>query len=198
MEKIYKPNIYEKIKFYRKKIIKCTPHNYNIKTNISNNRFKEYHSHKGFFKVFSINPKTNIIKLLLSKENLIMTRFFNYDSLPIVGTNTADDVKFKHCGIGDDNTAPTSTDTTLGNEVYRVALAYQVTDGAGEAISEFYITDTEFSGDIEELGIFSGNSSDDWNAGAGADTGELLAHILWSHTKTTSEEILIQRTDTYS
>lgn len=198
MEQIYNKGIYEKIKFYRNKIKKCTPYKSLINTNISKNIFKEHHGHVGHFNIFSINTKNNIIKLLLSKENLIMTRFFNYDSLPIIGTNTADDVKFRHCGIGDDNTAPTSTNTTLNNEVYRVELAYQVTDDAGEAISEFYITDTEFSGDIEELGIFAGNTSEDWNAGAGADTGELLAHVLWSHTKTTSEEILIQRTDTYS
>lgn len=161
--------------------------------------FNEKHGHTGRILVWSIDPVTKKRTLKLDKPNLIMNRTFGYDYEYLRGNNVAANGQIMHLGIGDDNTAPTSTDSDLGNETYRVPVISQSITGTGELTSEFYITATEFSGTIEELGIFGGYFfSEDWNGGTGADTGNLLARILYSDTKTTNEELLIQRVDTFS
>lgn len=162
------------------------------------NNFNEKHGHTGRMLVWSIDPVTKKRTLKADKQNLIMNRTFTYDIGYLYGNSAVSQGQIFHLGIGDDNTAPTSTDSDLGNETYRVPVVSQSITGVGELTTEFYITATEFSGTIEELGIFSGILSEDWNAGAGADTGLLLARILYSDTKTTSEELLIQRIDTFS
>lgn len=161
--------------------------------------FNEKHGHTGRMLVWSIDPVTKERTLKLDKQNLIMSRTFGYDYEYLRGNNTAASGQIMHLGIGDDNTAPTATDSALGNETYRVPVISQSITGTGELTSEFYITATEFSGTIEELGIFGGYFfSEDWNGGSGVDTGMLLARILYSDTKTTNEELLIQRIDTFS
>ena len=162
------------------------------------NPLNEYHGHRGKFLIWSINPETGERKLKAEKQNLLMDRTFTYDAGYLYGNSAVSQGQIMHLGIGDDNTAPTSTDSDLGNETYRVPVVTQTLTGTGELTTEFYITATEFSGTIEEFGIFAGVFSEDWNAGAGADTGILLARVLYSDTKTTNEEILVQRIDTFS
>lgn len=159
---------------------------------------KESHGHKGIIRIWSINIETGEKKLKFEKQNLIMNTTFNYDMKYLEGINISSSGKIMHLAIGDNNTAPTATDTALGNETYRVPVVLQTETGTGELTTEFYITATEFTGTIEELGIYGGNSSQDWNAGVGVDTGNLLARVLYSDTKTSNEELLIQRVDTFS
>jgi len=106
------------------------------------------------------------------------------------------DAKIKHIAIGDDNTAPVVTDTTLGNEVFRVALTDEDVSVTAQYTTVFYLAPDEAIGAIEELGWFAGTGSNDWGGGAGKDTGTLIARVLYSHTKTSVESIQFERVDT--
>ena len=105
------------------------------------------------------------------------------------------DAKIKHIAIGDDNTAPAVTDTTLGNEVFRVPLTDEDVSVTAQYTTVFYLAPDEAIGAIEELGWFAGTGSNDWGAGAGKDTGTLIARVLWAHTKTAVESIQFERID---
>ena len=109
------------------------------------------------------------------------------------------DAKIKHIAIGDDNTAPAVTDTTLGNEVFRVAITDEDVSVTAQYTSIFYLPPNEPVGllplGIEELGWFAGTGSNDWGGGAGKDTGTLIARVLWPHTKTAVESIQFERID---
>lgn len=182
MYRIYRP---------RKKI-------HRVKPKRVNQIIKEAHGHKGLMRVWKFNIDSGEKELRLDKQNLIMDDTFNYDMQYLQGINASNDARIMHLGIGDDNTAPTGSDTELGNEVYRVPFVSMTETGTGELTTEFYITATEFTGAIEELGIFGGVYSYDYDGGTGLDTGELLARVLYSDTKGSNEELLIQRVDTFS
>ena len=102
------------------------------------------------------------------------------------------DAEIKFIGIGSDNTAPSSGDTTLGNETFRKAVTSQTAGGSvGVTITNLYVAPEEAVGTIEEIGFFSGSS-----ATATTDSGTLFARVLYSRTKTAVESIQIERTDT--
>ena len=103
------------------------------------------------------------------------------------------DAKIKHIAIGDDNTAPAVTDTTLGNEVFRVALTDEDVSVTAQYTTIFYLAPDEAVGAIEELGWFAGTGSNDWPGGI--NTGTLIARVLWEHTKTAVESIQFERVD---
>ncbi len=109
------------------------------------------------------------------------------------------DMEIKELAIGDGTTTPSVTDTILVNEVYRISdTTAPVRTGAGENTTEFVLTGTEFTGQIEEIGIFAGSGADPWGGGAGKDTGLLISRVLWSHLMLASEEIYFQRIDSIS
>jgi len=107
------------------------------------------------------------------------------------------DAKIKHIAIGTDNTLPAVTDTTLGVEVYRVPLTDEDVTVTAQYTTVFYLAPDEPAAGaaIKELGWFAGTGSLDWGGGAGADTGTLIARVLWTHTKTTVESIQFERID---
>lgn len=106
---------------------------------------------------------------------------------------TASDIQIKYLAVGDDDTAVTGVETALGNETFRTAIASQTKTAVGTVTSDFTILNTEAVGSIEEIGIFGGAA-----ATAAADSGTLIARLLWSKTKTNLEEISIVRTDEIS
>lgn len=106
--------------------------------------------------------------------------------------NASLDAEIKYIAIGSDNTAPSSGDTTLGNETFRKAVTSQTAGGSvGVTITNLYVAPEEAVGTIEEIGFFSGSS-----ASATTDSGTLFARVLYSRTKTAVESIQIERTDT--
>jgi len=106
--------------------------------------------------------------------------------------NASLDAEIKFISIGSDNTAPSSGDTTLGNETFRKAVTSQTAGGSvGVTITNLYVAPEEAVGTIEEIGFFSGSS-----ATATTDSGTLFARVLYSRTKTAVESIQIERTDT--
>jgi len=105
--------------------------------------------------------------------------------------NNVIDCEIKYIGIGSDNTAPTTADTTLGNETFRKAVTSQIAGGTGITITNLYVAPEEAVGTIEEIGFFSGAA-----ASATTDSGIMFARVLYSRTKTAVESIQIERTDT--
>ncbi len=103
------------------------------------------------------------------------------------------DFEVKYMAIGSDSTAPTLADTTLGTETFRKARTSQSKPANGAVKYVQYILPAEAVGAIEELGWFAGAA-----AGAGADSGIMIARVLYSRTKTNLESLQIERTDTFA
>lgn len=152
---------------------------------------KQSYKHKGYFDIVIVDKKSMQIKQREKIKNLITNSCLN--AMANVFVNVSPYLQVKVLAIGDDNTSPTATNTTLNNEVFRTYFVDQSITGTGQATSEFYILDSDYSGTIEELGIFAGP-----NATLIASTGTLISHALWSYTKSSSEEIYIARIDEIS
>ena len=132
-------------------------------------------------------------KKIANVNNLIVDSSKNTLSKALMGVNATDSLKIEYLAIGDDNTAPSGSDNKLINEVFRTPYVSRTNTDTGEITTEFYILDSDYSGSIEEIGIFGGNS-----ASSTADSGNLISRALWSYTKSSSEEIFIRRVDTIS
>ena len=130
--------------------------------------------------------KTEII------ENRIMDDIL--DELVSVLDAGSTDLEIKYLAVGTGNTAVTDGDTELDTEFFRIIPSISpVLSDTGEITTEFTLIDTDGNCQIEEVGIFVGST-----ASAAADSGKLLSRILWSHEKTSSEEITLIRIDTIS
>lgn len=102
----------------------------------------------------------------------------------------ATDLEIKYLAVGTDDTAVTDSDTQLGAEIFRTAVASQSKTDTGEVTTEFVILENEAINTIEEIGIFAGST-----AGAGANTGTLISRILWHKVKLSTMELNIKRID---
>jgi hypothetical protein len=146
----------------------------------------------GTYAFYSINKATKKKTLITKKRNTITNTCLNTSALVFIGTFPVDNI-VRYCALGTDNTTPTTSDPTLGTEVHRTYYVARDNPSNGVVTIDFYVTDSDYSGAIEEVGIFGGNS-----AGASVDSGVLLSHVLWSYTKSASEELLIQYSITFS
>ena len=128
-------------------------------------------------------------------HNLITTVALNMLRDGLAGDVT--DFEIKALTVGDDNTAPTMADTVLGNETFRKATTATDKPAAGQFKHTVYITPSEAVGTIEELGWVAGAAVNTASP-AGADTGIMISHVLYSRTKTALESIQVERTDTFA
>lgn len=102
-------------------------------------------------------------------------------------SNTDDDA-ITYVALGTSNTAPTVTDVTLGNEVFRKKITSYTVGVTGEVLINCYIAPGDAIGVvIAEIGFIGGNA-----ATSAPNTGVLFAHGLYSHTKTNIESLQIQ------
>lgn len=151
--------------------------------------------------IFEIEIKNHGIIILKKRlDNLIMNAILNEEIDIYKGD--APDMEIKHCAIGDDGgtiSTLSASNTTLGNEVYRVGVESGPTRiETGYLTTEFVITKSEANGEtIKEIGIFIGDASADWSGGTGADTGKLMSRVYMvpNIEKTSSKEITIRRID---
>lgn len=126
-------------------------------------------------------------------KNLITT--VGKEMLRDILSGAITDGEIKYVGMGSDNTAPAVGQTTLVAEEFRKAMTTQANGGGtAELDSTVYIAPFEANTfTTEEIGWFAGVA-----AGAGADSGIMVARILYSRAKNNLEAIQIVRTDTIS
>lgn len=140
---------------------------------------------EGLYRMYSI--KDYVKKQVGEEHNLIMDACLNQVGKGFIGYSVFSDYGFQYLAIGDDNTPPGSADDTLGNELFRTPFVTTANPSEKIVTADFYITDTDFSGDIEEMGLFGGG-----DATSSADSGNLISSVLWSYTKSSSEELVIE------
>jgi len=96
-----------------------------------------------------------------------------------------------YVAVGSDNTTPAAGDTTLGTEFFRKTVTSSAEGtNPNEAITTVYVAPYEANQQIEEIGWFGGAAT------GAADSGTLIARVLYSKLKDNLESIQIERTDT--
>lgn len=106
------------------------------------------------------------------------------------------DLQIKYVALGNDATAPANGQTVLVAEQFRKVVTSRNVDPvtAGKLYTELYVADTEANSfKTEEIGWFAGAT-----ASGTADSGVMIARILYSRQKSATESWTIRRTDTIS
>ncbi len=145
---------------------------------------------KGHWTFTLRNAKTGDIEQIIEKDNIIPTVGRQMIANNLTNVSPTNVMKITHCALGSSATTPANTDTQLGTETYRNAIA-SVTNAANIAYATGFFSATETSGTYAEAGIFS-------NGTGSANTGVLLSHVAVSITKTTSQTLTIDWTLTIS
>lgn len=101
------------------------------------------------------------------------------------GGKGADNPKITYFALGSSTTAPTVSDTKLGNETFRKTVTSYVNGAAaGEVIYNEYISPNDaVAADVEEVGWFGGNS-----ATSAANSGVMIARGLYVHNPKSNNE----------
>ncbi len=128
---------------------------------------------------------------VVERKNLIVNVGLNMvrDALD----TAAFDAEIKRIALGTDNTPPLLTDTQLGAEVFRKVVTSSSTPATGQLNTVWYIAPAEAVAAIEEIGWFAGAA-----AGAAANSGILVARVLYSRNKTALESLQIERLDAFT
>jgi len=102
------------------------------------------------------------------------------------GMAGSDSPKVTYVALGSGTTAPTAADTQLVTELFRKSVTSYSTGSTGEVLVSVFVGPSDFvGGDIEEVGLFAGNSATNT-----PNSGILIARGLWSHpSKSSSESI---------
>lgn len=91
-----------------------------------------------------------------------------------------------HCAVGDVSTAPTTSDTQLGNETSRKAISDGNTNGAQTLLETFFGT-SEAVDTHEEYGYYIDGTGS-------ANSGELVNHFIEQNIKSNVESMNVQTT----
>ena len=126
----------------------------------------------------------NLIAQSTTDTNLdvgVITALYQTTSINDSVTELASNIT--HIAVGDDNTAPTTSDTALGNETYREALFDPITTTPVSVSATMFMDVTENNGnDIKETGTF--------NAGAGGTMyNRALTNVI---AKDATNEVFIE------
>ncbi|GAB6170945.1 hypothetical protein JCM15765_04230 [Paradesulfitobacterium aromaticivorans] len=141
-----------------------------------------------------ISENGQIKEVIPLKPNLLTDAGLNMMRDMLSGAIT--DAQIKYVALGNNATAPANTDIQLGAEQFRKIVTNRNTDPVtpGKLYTELYIADTEANAfRCEEIGWFAGAG-----ATATANTGIMIARILYSRQKANTESWTIRRTDTIS
>jgi len=140
----------------------------------------------------------NILERTIVKNTITNLLFNLYRDALAGDLGNILDLQIKHQAIGDDDGSilPLAvTNTTLGNEIYRIALTSDSKPAIGQYRTVFYLAPALGVGWIREIGWYAGTASIDWGAGAGKDTGTLVARVFWERNKTALESVQFERLD---
>lgn len=126
------------------------------------------------------------------KSNLIVSAGKNMLRDVLRGTVTDGDIKYM--GWGTSNAAVAAGQTALTSEVGRKLVTAQTPGATGVLTTTTYIAPADAAGlTINELGWFAGAA-----ATGSANSGIMIARILYSKIKTNLESIQVDRIDTIS
>lgn len=122
-------------------------------------------------------------------QNTIMDSGLNLlrDSL----YSNSNDAQIRYIAVGTSSVSITTTQTQLGNEVFRKPIYSRSQIGIDSVQSVAILSDTEANVQIEEIGVFAGST-----ASTASNSGVMISRILYSRNKSNLESIQIQRTDT--
>ncbi len=155
----------------------------------------------GYIRITVRDLEGNILERVVLK-NTITNLLFNLYRDALAGDLVhKDDLKIMRFAIGDDDGTilPLAvTNTTLGNEIYRIDTPTSTSKPAiGRYRTVWYLPPAIPAGGgwIREVGIFSGTAAAVWGAGAGKDSGTLMARVFWVRDKTTLESVQFERLD---
>ena len=155
------------------------------------NSFEERIGWTGLVTVRVYDQNGNTIDVW-QKKNLITDAGKNLVRDALKGTTT--DLKIKYVALGSNNTAPAGSQTTLLSEQFRKAITLQSAGSTGIVTTTGFIAAAEATTfTTQEIGWFAGPS-----ATASANTGIMIARVLYSRTKSALESLEIDRTDTFS
>jgi hypothetical protein len=125
------------------------------------------------------------------KHNLITD--IGLDLIRDVLKGTAPFASINFVALGNGTNAPAISNTLLQNELFRKQVSAKVSGTVGELITELYIADDEANSfSCKEIGWFGGIE-----AAADANTGIMIARVLFNRQKTIYESWLIRRIDTF-
>lgn len=139
----------------------------------------------GWLGVFEIRHKKGIDII----HNRIMQAAIT--QLRDILSGSAPALQITHLAIGTSSTAITGAETQLGAEIFRTPVALQQVMAYNIMQTSFVVLDSEAVGAWAEIGIFCEGTMT-------ANSGTLLSRILYSKVKTSSEEITITRSDTFT
>jgi len=143
---------------------------------------------------------SNVVITVRDLKGRVLERVERTNLIVNVGLNmvrdaldtAAFDAEIKRVALGTSNTAPAMTDTQLGAEIFRKVVTSTSTPAVGQLQTVWYIAPAEAVAAIEEIGWFAGVA-----AGAAANSGILVARVLYPRNKTALESIQIERTDSF-
>jgi hypothetical protein len=143
--------------------------------------------------------KTDMVKNKVVKDYTIKNRITNValDEMLKIYYNPTVNMQLNYVAIGDDNTAVSDSSTRLYNEVFRTPVLSRIRTGVGQVVSRAIIKadePTSYSGNITfyEIGFFCSPSAYYY-----VNSGILLSRIVVNETKTSTEQLEIQRTDIF-
>ncbi len=145
----------------------------------------------GTFQIIIETPEGPGKRRVINLKNLITDAGLNYLAQLLNGVINAP-TEIRYFAFGTSNVAPAATDIKLGNEVFRKVVTKQERPGTGQLVTTVFVASYELVGTaVAEIGIFAGPT-----ATATANSGVMLARVLYSRTKTALESWQVQRTDT--
>ena len=134
--------------------------------------------------------KSKLEKRYLVDQSLVKNKTVNDGRTAIAervaGTSTANTETVSHGVLGDDNTAPTVTDSALGNEQFRKALSDGNVSGT-QAILELFVSSSDTNGTFEEYGFYMDGTGT-------TDSGVLLNRFTETKVKSNTESLNIRST----
>lgn len=149
----------------------------------------ETHPWQGLIRVMVRDESTGRMRVQVF-PNTICNVGKDYLAGMLAGLNS---VGITYMALGTSGTAPTAADTKLGVEVFRKAMTKQTqTGGTQNLLTTTYVASYEGNVAIAEIGWFAGPT-----ASGTTDSGILIAHVLYSHTKINTESLQVDRTDQF-
>lgn len=95
--------------------------------------------------------------------------------------------------VGSSSAANNDSQVNLGAEFFRKAITERTDAGAGALTTDVLLTSAEANGQIEEVGWFAGP-----DASTAANSGIMVARVLYSKAKTINKSIEFSRLDTFT